>query len=48
MVRQLHIHVIARREGDATFPKPVWGNAPTIPYLEAEASKLIKKIKSLL
>lgn len=48
MVRQLHIHVIARRENDATFPKPVWGNAAAKPYNEEAAQKLITKIKSLL
>ena len=25
MVRQLHVHVIARHEGDAAWPGPVWG-----------------------
>ena len=25
IVRQLHVHVIARREGDANWPGPVWG-----------------------
>jgi len=25
MVRQLHIHVIARFKGDAAWPNPVWG-----------------------
>ena len=48
MVRQLHIHLIARRENDATFPKPVWGNAPAKPYAPEAAQDLIKKIKSFL
>jgi diadenosine tetraphosphate (Ap4A) HIT family hydrolase len=25
IVRQLHVHVIARHEGDANWPGPVWG-----------------------
>ena len=25
MVRQLHVHVVGRREGDAAWPGPVWG-----------------------
>lgn len=25
MVRQLHVHIIARFEGDAAWPGPVWG-----------------------
>jgi diadenosine tetraphosphate (Ap4A) HIT family hydrolase len=32
MVPQLHVHVIARRQGDATWPKPVWGALPAIPH----------------
>ena len=26
IVRQLHIHVVARHEGDAAWPGPVWGS----------------------
>ena len=32
MVRQLHVHVIGRSSTDATWPKPVWGLAPPVPY----------------
>lgn len=32
MVRQLHIHVIARFEGDANWPGPVWGFGQAEPY----------------
>jgi diadenosine tetraphosphate (Ap4A) HIT family hydrolase len=31
VVPQLHVHVIARRQGDAAWPKPVWGAAPRRP-----------------
>ena len=31
-VAQLHVHVIARRHGDAAWPKPVWGAAPATSY----------------
>ena len=48
MVRQLHIHVIARNENDASFPKPVWGTIPAKPYEKDQAFELVKKIKSLL
>ncbi len=27
-VPQLHLHVVARREGDACWPRPVWGQLP--------------------
>src|SRR2546421_10306774 len=32
VVSQLHVHVVARRIGDAAWPKPVWGAAPARPY----------------
>jgi diadenosine tetraphosphate (Ap4A) HIT family hydrolase len=32
VVAQLHVHVIARRHGDAAWPKPVWGAAPPTAY----------------
>jgi diadenosine tetraphosphate (Ap4A) HIT family hydrolase len=27
IVRQLHVHIIARHEADACWPRPVWGSA---------------------
>ena len=48
VVSQLHIHVIARKKNDVTFPKPVWGNAPAKPYEEKAAQKLIQEIKNLI
>ncbi|MFN7098543.1 MAG: HIT domain-containing protein [Gammaproteobacteria bacterium] len=35
IVSQLHIHVIARFNHDAAWPKPVWG-AASLPYADAE------------
>src|SRR5690242_6917038 len=32
VVRQLHVHVIARRPGDPAGAGPVWGHGPAIPY----------------
>lgn len=48
VVSQLHIHVIARKKNDATFPKPVWGNAPAKPYAQKDAQDLIEKIQKFL
>ena len=31
-VRQLHLHVVARTEGDAAWPGPVWGSGAAVPY----------------
>ena len=32
VVRQLHLHVVARNEGDANWPGPVWGHGARQPY----------------
>ncbi len=34
-VRQLHVHVVARREDDPAWPGPVWGAGKGEPYGEA-------------
>ncbi|MDT8437929.1 MAG: HIT family protein [Wenzhouxiangellaceae bacterium] len=31
-VRQLHVHLIARRREDDAWPDPVWGRYPALPY----------------
>jgi diadenosine tetraphosphate (Ap4A) HIT family hydrolase len=36
VVRQLHVHVLLRAEGDAAWPGPVWGHSPR-QALSAEA-----------
>jgi diadenosine tetraphosphate (Ap4A) HIT family hydrolase len=48
MVRQLHVHVIARRIGDAAWPRPVWGAAPAKPYEPGEAEKFSARIAARL
>lgn len=32
IVRQLHVHVVARRSEDAAWPGPVWGSGVATPY----------------
>jgi diadenosine tetraphosphate (Ap4A) HIT family hydrolase len=32
VVAQLHIHIVARRRGDAAWPKPIWGAEPARAY----------------
>jgi len=41
VVRQLHLHVIARSPGDPAWPGPVWGQGAALPYDETEARALI-------
>ena len=48
IVRQLHIHIIARHEGDANWPAPVWGFAGKTPYSETALADLIKRVKEIL
>ncbi|MBD8900287.1 HIT family protein [Rhodanobacter sp. DHG33] len=41
IVRQLHLHVVARTQGDAAWPGPVWGHGEREPYhRDAMASRL--------
>ena len=35
IVRQLHVHVVARREGDPGWPGPVWGFGAAVAYGDA-------------
>ena len=45
IVRQLHIHVIARSEGDANWPGPVWGFGNAEPYDCEQAERLIEHLR---
>jgi diadenosine tetraphosphate (Ap4A) HIT family hydrolase len=40
VVPQLHVHVVARREADAGWPKPIWGAAPPLAYEASERKRL--------
>ncbi|WP_417465724.1 HIT domain-containing protein [Kordiimonas sp.] len=44
MVPQLHVHIIARYEGDAAWPGPVWGKVPAKAYEPAACADTITKI----
>ncbi|WP_299347293.1 HIT domain-containing protein [uncultured Maritalea sp.] len=48
IVRQLHVHIIAREISDAAWPGPVWGVGTAKPYSAEAKSTLLKKIKSRL
>jgi len=45
VVSQLHIHVIARKKNDITFPKPVWGNAQALEYSGNNLTITLEKIQ---
>ena len=46
IVRQLHVHVVARNPGDPAWPGPVWGRGPRVPYKTADIEALSKTIRS--
>lgn len=48
IVRQLHIHVVARQAGDAAWPGPVWGSGPRQPYDPAAAAARIAQLSEAL
>jgi diadenosine tetraphosphate (Ap4A) HIT family hydrolase len=41
IVRQLHLHVVARVVGDPAWPGPVWGHGAATPYDDGAARALI-------
>lgn len=43
-VRQLHVHVIARFEGDANWPGPIWGFGEAEPYTEEQKATLFNQL----
>ena len=45
VVRQLHVHHVARFENDCAWPKPVWGNQPAVAYNTNDAQALVKSVK---
>ena len=47
-VRQLHVHVIARRASDAAGAQPVWGAVPARPYAAVERELLAGALQSAL
>ena len=48
IVEQLHVHVIARHDGDAAWPGPVWGFGTPTPYPDGGAAALIATLSGVL
>ncbi|GGA52311.1 HIT family protein [Dyella nitratireducens] len=48
IVRQLHVHVVARKEGDAAWPGPVWGSGAAKPYGGDELLSLVQRLRQQL
>jgi diadenosine tetraphosphate (Ap4A) HIT family hydrolase len=45
IVSQMHIHVVARSEGDPNWPGPVWGFGTREPYQREALHEFAKKVK---
>jgi diadenosine tetraphosphate (Ap4A) HIT family hydrolase len=48
VVPQLHVHVIARRKGDAAWPKSAWGAAPPLAHDKDELERFIAALRAEL
>lgn len=48
VVSQLHWHVVARRQQDDAWPKPVWGFSPTQPWPADELPVVIQQLADYL
>ena len=48
VVRQLHVHHIARFEDDLAWPQPIWGKLPIKSYTADELTDRIKRLQNAL
>lgn len=48
IVRQLHVHVVARSEGDPNWPGPIWGFGQSVPYEPGEQHEFITQLVEAL
>ncbi len=46
VVRQLHVHVVARQAGDPAWPGPVWGFGAAVAYGEADFRALLEAART--
>lgn len=47
-VPQLHVHLVARRHGDAAWPGTVWGHGAAVPYSAAESAARVTELREAL
>jgi diadenosine tetraphosphate (Ap4A) HIT family hydrolase len=48
IVRQLHVHVVARSVGDAAWPGPVWGSGTAVRYDESAREARIATLRGAM
>lgn len=48
VVRQLHVHHIARFTDDPAWPQPIWGKLPAKEYEQEDFSERVKRLQNAL
>lgn len=48
IVRQLHVHVVARNESDAAWPGPVWGSGAALRHAPAGLAARMEQLRARL
>ncbi|HWA63654.1 MAG TPA: HIT domain-containing protein [Caulobacteraceae bacterium] len=48
VTRQLHVHVVGRREGDPAWPGPVWGFGAAEPYAPQALARALEAARRAL
>jgi diadenosine tetraphosphate (Ap4A) HIT family hydrolase len=48
IVSQLHVHVVARNEGDPNWPGPIWGHGSATAYDENARKAFLKTLSEAL
>jgi diadenosine tetraphosphate (Ap4A) HIT family hydrolase len=48
VVSQLHVHVVARNEGDANWPGPIWGFGTAVPYDDPAKQAFLKALNEAM
>lgn len=48
IVRQLHVHVVGRFQGDPAWPAPIWGSGFSAAYTPEQKDELVARLYELL
>ena len=48
IVRQLHVHIVARNQGDPAWPGPVWGHSAVEDYSVAALNVRVAELREAL
>ncbi|MDZ7626978.1 MAG: HIT family protein [Parvularculaceae bacterium] len=48
IVRQLHVHIVGRSEGDDAWPGPVWGAGARVPYTDGAGEACARELRKTL